>query len=334
MSTAALEVASPQLPEAVARRGMDEFQWRTLTNSLFPGAATASVLMVIDYCRARKLDPLKKPCHIVPIRVKQDNQWVTRDVVMPGIYEYRTTAHRTGLYLGHTKAEYGPEDECAGVTAPTWCDITMLRWHRESNRVIEFPVRVLFDEVVATKQDGKANERWSKAPTQMLTKCTEAAGLREAFPEEFGGEPTAEEMDGQRAIEVDGTVIKMPERRSEQNGNGTTTTASAATVTTVNPPTTTATVEDEMPAAADRIVDAQKHGPSATGKHWWTVKTARGLKAYTWSTRVGPMLEGFKASGALVTLDVKPDKNGGISIDNVEAFDALGGAGREPGAEG
>jgi hypothetical protein len=56
--------------------------------------------------------------------------------------------------------------------------------------------------VVATKRNGEANARWSKAPVQMLTKCAEAAALREAFPDELGGQQTAEEMDGQRAIDA------------------------------------------------------------------------------------------------------------------------------------
>src|SRR5687767_9748594 len=99
---------APKLPEPVARRGITEAQWRTLINNLFPGAKPESVMMVWDYCVARKLDPLKKPCHIVPMQIKNqkgDYEW--RDVVMPGIYEYRTTATRTGLYLGHSTPVYG-----------------------------------------------------------------------------------------------------------------------------------------------------------------------------------------------------------------------------------
>jgi len=45
----------------VARRGINDAQWRTLMNNLFPGAKGESVLMVWDYCIARKLDPMKKP---------------------------------------------------------------------------------------------------------------------------------------------------------------------------------------------------------------------------------------------------------------------------------
>jgi len=209
--------AAPVLPEPVSRRGISEAQWRTLANNLYPGANTQSVLMVWDYCAARKLDPMKKPCHIVLMKVKdaKTGTYDWRDVVMPGIYEYRTTAQRTGQYLGHTKPEYGPTVTVASVDAPDWCEMTIYRHHPAVGRV-EFPVRVYFAEVVATDKDGKPNARWTKAPIQMLTKCTEAAGLREAFPDEFGGESTAEEMDG-RTMDVDAKPLlpQPPRRRSD-----------------------------------------------------------------------------------------------------------------------
>lgn len=219
MNTAVATADTAKLPEPVARRGLDEAQWRTLKNNLFPGAKSDSILMVVDYCRARKLDPLKKPCHIVPMKVKdqQTGEYNWRDVVMPGIYEYRTTAQRTGDYLGHAKPEYGEFAERFGVNAPEWCDFTVYRWNTRAQQKIEFTVRVYFAEVVALK-DGRANERWKKAPVQMLTKCAEAAALREAFPDEFGGEMTAEEMSGQAPIEGESVigkpVVAMPKSKA------------------------------------------------------------------------------------------------------------------------
>lgn len=186
-----------ELPAPVARRGISESQWRTL-DQLYPGARGESKVLVWDYCMARKLDPMKKPCHIVPMKVGDSY----RDVVMPGIYEYRTTASRTGEYLGHSKPTYGPVADCLGVMAPEWCELTVYRWNAAAKQRCEFPVMVYFRECVATKWDKDAkdyvpNARWEKAPIQMLTKCTEAAALREGFPDEFGGEMTAEEMEGQ-----------------------------------------------------------------------------------------------------------------------------------------
>lgn len=187
----------------LADRGITAPQWHTLTKSLYPGAKQESALMVFDYCKARGLDPMKKPCHIVPMRVKIGENYQWRDVVLPGIYELRTTAHRTGQYLGHTKPVYGETIEAFGVSAPEWCEMTMRR--KVGQETAEFPVRVYFREVCGTKREGGANERWGKAPIQMLTKCAEAAGLREAFPDELGGQMAAEEADaasGERVIDV------------------------------------------------------------------------------------------------------------------------------------
>jgi phage recombination protein Bet len=207
-------VQEKQLPEPVARRGITEAQWRTLANNLFPGADSNSVLMVWDYCVARKLDPLKKPCHIVPMRVKdaKSGDYVWRDVVMPGIYEYRTTANRTGLYLGHAKPSYGPIIEFMGQKVPEYCDFTVYKWNTQANQRAEFPVQVRFEECAATTKDKRSgdlqlNDRWSKAPQQMLTKCAEAAALREAFPDELGGTHTEDEMIGQQIDQVEPIVV-------------------------------------------------------------------------------------------------------------------------------
>lgn len=199
---AVVKTDAPDLPAPVARRGIDEAAWRTAMTSLFPGAKPESVLMVFDYCKARKLDPLKKPCHIVPMQVSDgDGNKVWRDVVMPGIYEYRTTAQRTGDYMGHSKPEYGPEVEFLGITVPQWCEMTIYRWSKAAKVRTEYPVRVYFRECAGTRKDFKTkevmlNQRWQTAPIQMMTKVCEAAGLREAFPDEFGGEHTFEEMEG------------------------------------------------------------------------------------------------------------------------------------------
>jgi phage recombination protein Bet len=197
----AIAKADGSVAAEVLKRGISEAQWNTLRRSLFPGAAPESVLLVWDYCLARRLDPMKRPCHIVPMEVTvktpagERKEW--RDVVLPGIYELRTTAQRTGEYRGHDKPELGPMRKQHGVEAPEWCAFTAYRGERGGEQD-PYPVVVYFREVVATKRDGDANARWRRAPIQMLTKCAEAAALREAFPDELGGQMTEEEMEGQR----------------------------------------------------------------------------------------------------------------------------------------
>lgn len=198
-------------PAAATAAGFKTAEWLTMRN-LYHGAKPESVIAIWHYCKARKLDPFKKPVHIVPMRVKEGGEWKTRDVILPGIYEYRITAHRTGEYRGHEKPQYGPLAKFAGVEAPEWCDYVAYRGVAGSPRPTwaEFPVTAWFKEVVTRKADGQANDRWTDAPRQMLTKVAEAWALREAFPEEFGGTSTAEEMYG-RVID-DGQAVVEPTR--------------------------------------------------------------------------------------------------------------------------
>lgn len=212
-----LMVIPQSVQNQIQTRGMSESQWLTLANTLYPGASPMSVLMVWDYCAARKLDPFKKPVHIVSMNMKVDGQWVDRETVLPGIYEYRTTAQRTGEYVGKTEPEYGPENEAFGVIAPEWCKITVYRWNDKAKEKAPFTVKLWFREACGTKRKSKddhtpvANGRWQRAPIQMLTKCCEAAALREAFPEEIGGVPTMEEIEDHMPDVIDVTPQAVEE---------------------------------------------------------------------------------------------------------------------------
>ena len=61
----------PRLPyhEAVEHRfGIDRAGWKALVEAIYPNAETAdAVVMALSYCRARNLDPFKRPVHIVPM---------------------------------------------------------------------------------------------------------------------------------------------------------------------------------------------------------------------------------------------------------------------------
>jgi phage recombination protein Bet len=174
---------------------------QVMRDTLYPGARMESVQMVLSYCRARGLDPMKKPVHIVPMYVGG----VMRDVPLPGITSYRIDAARTGEYDGKSEPEFGPDitREFSGVdrngkainktvTFPAWCKVTVLR------RGKPFVALEYWQENYATAGRGSEvpNEMWAKRPYGQLAKCAEAQALRMAFPEEIGGQNTAEEMEG------------------------------------------------------------------------------------------------------------------------------------------
>lgn len=209
-------VKVPELPAPVIRRGIDEFTWRSLKNSVFPGAASESILMAVDYCKARQLDILKKPVHIVPMYVKDaktgDQEW--RDVIMPGIAEARTTAARTGQYAGQDEPEFDSEIEYQGIRVPASCKATVYRLVH--GIAYAFSHRERFVEAVGKKKDGKINSMWAKRPYGQLAKCAEAGALRKAFPEELGGTYVAEEMEGKDFDSDHNETVRSSQPLAEQ----------------------------------------------------------------------------------------------------------------------
>lgn len=213
------ESAENKLSTQLARREVNADTWNTLQNTIFPGAAVASILMAVDYCKARKLDILKKPVHIVPMPYKDGREWKSRDVVMPGINEIRTTAMRTGQYAGIDRAEWGAPIEVHGVKVPESCTVTVYRIVHGVKA--PFPATVYFEEACGTTKDFdtkimKLNAMWARRPRGQLEKCAEAAALRKAFPEEIGNEYVPEEvqMVADTASDVHTRTVQPGEKRT------------------------------------------------------------------------------------------------------------------------
>ena len=167
-----------------------------LGNSLYPGASSDSIAMVIGYCKANGLDPFQKPVHIVPLYDSKTKSM--RDVIMPGINLYRTQAAASGLLAGISKPEFGPviQFNLGGnlVNAPEYAEVTVQRI-LPNGMIASFTAIEFFDEAVSVTRDGKPTAIWMKRPKSMLAKTAESQALRKAFPEKAGA-PTAEEMEG------------------------------------------------------------------------------------------------------------------------------------------
>ena len=191
--------------------------WIALVDAVFPAAKTTEgVLLALSYCRARKLDPFKRPVHIVPIWDSKQQREV--EGVWPGIGELRTTAARTGEWAGNDEAVFGPEetrtfkgttgkgqyqkDVEKTVTFPLWCSLTQYRLVQGVR--VPFPgPKVFWLETYSTLGNSDVpNEMWATRPCGQLEKCAEAASLRRAFPEEVGSEYIHDESGRRSVIDV------------------------------------------------------------------------------------------------------------------------------------
>lgn len=188
--------------QVLAERGVDVATWSALKNSIYPGAKDESVLMALDYCRARQLDPLMKPVHLVTMYIKDSKtgKGEMRDVVMPGVGLYRIQADRSGNYAGADEPVFGPDVtqtlNGVEVTYPQWCKYTVHK-RMPSGEIVQFSAKEYWSENYATagRDNPAPNAMWKKRPYGQLAKCAEAQALRKGWPE-IGQQPTAEEMEG------------------------------------------------------------------------------------------------------------------------------------------
>ncbi len=230
--TAIQQAASEQFATnypTVVQRGIDESTWGALCNTIYPGANPDSIIMAVDYCKARKLDIMLKPVHLVPMQVTdaRSKEKVWRDVPMPGIGMYRIQADRSGNYAGADEPEFGPtitqefpDPYNAGktirVSYPEWCKYTVYKF--VNGQRVAYIAKEYWIENYAT-QSSKTdcpNAMWKKRPYAQLAKCTEAQALRKGWPE-IGSEPTAEEMEGKTFITEERDITPQPARIPAQS---------------------------------------------------------------------------------------------------------------------
>ena len=201
---------------ALTVRGIDEPTWNALKSTIYPGAKDDSIIMAVDYCRARKLDPMLKPVHLVPMQVtvkgatKAADQKVWRDVPMPGIGLYRIQADRSGNYAGAEEPEFGPtiagdftsyDNRKVIVSYPEWCKFVVTKIVSGEER--RFVAKEYWLENYASVSSAldAPNAMWAKRPFAQLAKCAEAQALRRGWPE-IGSDLTAEEMAG-KTFDID-----------------------------------------------------------------------------------------------------------------------------------
>ncbi|MGT4673716.1 phage recombination protein Bet [Aeromonas caviae] len=288
----AVENFAAQFPILV-QRGIDEPTWNALCNTIYPGANPDSVVMAIDYCKARGLDILLKPVHLVPMQVTdaRSKEKVWRDVPMPGIGMYRIQADRSGNYAGADEPVFGPDvteefqdpyNQSAKikVTYPQWCKYTVYKM--VNGQRVAFHALERWKENYAT-QSGKTecpNAMWRKRPYAQLAKCTEAQALRKAWPE-IGSEPTAEEMEGKEII-----INEIPGNQPQQTSQ-----AKSRTLDAIRSQSTeSVTLEHEQmaePAQADHANAYADHCAAIEGSsdtaEWQQAYTT----AWTWANETG-----------------------------------------------
>lgn len=209
--------------------GVTKSDWKVLADAVWPSAkSTDAIVMALAYCKRRKLDPFKKPVHIVPVWDSKANNGEGGyvETVWPSISEMRTTAFRTKQYVGCEETEFGPMinrtftgktkergqwvEKSVEVIFPEWARVTVVRRQSDTDRKFVGPKVYWLETYARMGNSDLPNAMWQKRPNGQIEKTAEAGALRKAFPEEIGSEYAAEEMEGQRIIHADDEHVPPP----------------------------------------------------------------------------------------------------------------------------
>lgn len=164
------------------------------------------VMMFLSLCKFQRLNPFLREAYLI----KYGNSAAT---IVVGKETFLKRAAKNQKYRGH---KTGIEDD--GAIA--WAEVYVEGY--------EVPIRceVDFDEYVGKKRDGTVNAMWTNKPNTMLKKVALVQALREAFPEDFGGMYSQEEINTiQSDLPMDDIVVEeqpSPQRKSSSAAKKTT----------------------------------------------------------------------------------------------------------------
>lgn len=151
------------------------------------------VVMFINLCKAQRLNPFLKEAYLI----KYGNQPAT---IVTGKEVFTKRARRNKDYAGQqagiiVQKEDGSIEQRIGTLRLDGEEIVG-GWAKVFIKGYEHPaeITVSFDEYVGTKGNGEINSQWAKKPATMIRKVALVQALREAFPEDFQGMYSAEEM--------------------------------------------------------------------------------------------------------------------------------------------
>jgi phage recombination protein Bet len=177
-----------------------------------PAVTDQEVLMFLQLCRFRKLNPWLKEAYLVKYGDNPAQIIVGKDA-------FTTRASQMEECLGwEAGVVYIGKDGKMGRSmgiVPPGCDLTG-GWGRVYRKGWKKPleIEVNLDELIGKKANGELNKIWAKMPSIMIRKCLVVAVLREAFSGAFGQMYIQEEMN------VDVPDINIPDKVVNENTSG------------------------------------------------------------------------------------------------------------------
>ena len=186
----------------------------TVRNYLVNGGGNVTdqeVMMYLTLCRYQHLNPFLKEVYLI----KYGNSPAT---IVTGKDLFMKRANRNPNYAGKkagiivASKENGAVTEREGTVYIPETEELIGGWAKVYIKGHTEPeyASVSFNEYAGRKSDGTLNNQWATKPATMIRKVALVQALREAFPEDFGGLYSPEEMGNQAAVVLDDAVPAQP----------------------------------------------------------------------------------------------------------------------------
>lgn len=187
------QIASQDLTIAEDQEFFTPAQSAVLVHLGLSGASRADVQMLFHAAKRTGLDPFSKQIQLIERRTKVHGEWVSKWTLQTNIDGFRLLRSRPGTFKGMEEHWCGEDGEWVDVwTAKTPPVAARIRLHLKGYK---FPVTAVarYDEFVQLKNN-EPTAMWAKMPTLMTSKVAEALAYRKAFPQDFSGIYTDDEM--------------------------------------------------------------------------------------------------------------------------------------------
>jgi phage recombination protein Bet len=169
-----------------------------LKNTVCKGADNNELQLFLHVCSRTGLDPFRNQIYAI----KRNTKDGARMTIQTGIDGFRLIAERTERYSPGKEPTYEYDQQGKLISATSYIKKQTAdgTWHDVAGKA--------YWEEYAQVYNGKPSQFWAKMPHVMLAKCAEAIALRKAFPGDFSGIYTTEEMAQAEPVEIVNTPFQ------------------------------------------------------------------------------------------------------------------------------